>query len=76
MQVGPGGLTHEPGERHRSARALDAVAKESSRYFSGSVHEFRLLAESLREIVGEVIPSQAANGRAARRESLHPEAVD
>ena len=30
--------------------------------------EFRLLAESLREIVGEVIPGQAANGRAARRE--------
>ena len=38
--------------------------------------EFRLLAESLREIVREAIPSRAATGRAARRESLHPEAVD
>jgi len=35
-------------------------------------NEFRLLADSLRAIVREVIPDQAANGRAARRKSAHP----
>ncbi len=36
-------------------------------------NEFRLLADSLRAIVREVIPGQAATGRAARRESAHLE---
>jgi LysR family hydrogen peroxide-inducible transcriptional activator len=38
--------------------------------------EFGLLAESLRAIVRQVSPGQAATGRAAQRELVRPEAVD
>lgn len=38
--------------------------------------EFALLSDSLREIVREAIPNPTTSGRASRRESLLPEAVD